>query len=722
MRKFDWRTAIIVLLFWFGVLIGKCSAQILSGQHRQAGGTFSGHYLDAISGSGSDSANGLTPATAWATLAHADATLTTNDPTLHVRYPDGNYYSVAPVWHNMLSYYPLQQGTFSGASATTCYDVYNGHNGTLGSSGTGGGAIWKYAGLVVGDAGWCSVPNFSNLFTSGNGGGISVQTNFFDASVSTYAGEAFSIYNGGAVFNLHNPYSAGTSYFNFGSSINYSQDPVALANQQHVWAGLCGGGNQYYYLDTTQEATAANSCTFSLSNVPLMLGYIAGGANIGMSGILSGSMFTASTLANSDYLTLESWFTGTEIPRIQHAPAPTTPGRPSKPVMEWNNYDVYNGAATCQNVKDNALAATTGGWSAVGYNFFGDPVPWSTSRSGGSLVTDATKCPLGIADLFTYIHGLGLKTLHYLTVASPGCVSQEPSLGNETTDATQAASFGADEIAYDNCSSLGSSTQADYQAMSTAMIATGRPMYFYVSNGTYANNAAYWCSTVGGGEIQTGAGNAPPITWSGVLGDTLSTNDMNILPWAKTAPLCIPWINGLGVGNGTLTDQEGQADFAIYTTFGASLVLGIDLTAPPSATTIRTLQNVEAIAVDQDTAGFGGLRQNFSCGGSNLCQLYVKQMSGSTGNAKWIFTIVNQASSSQSVTVNWGASTALADITGTFYRRDLWALWPSSCTSASPGYTCASNLDVSPVSSSTVTVPSHGASQIALCSSQCTAL
>jgi hypothetical protein len=154
------------------------------------------------------------------------------------------------------------------------------------------------------------------------------------------------------------------------------------------------------------------------------------------------------------------------------------------------------------------------------------------------------------------------------------------------------------------------------------------------------------------------------------------------------------------------------------------LILALDLTASPSATTLITLENKEVIDVDQDTAGdtFGQLRQNFPCGGSGLCQLRMRQIFDNLGNAKWIFTITNAASSSQSVTVNWGSGTSLPDITGSFYRRDLWNLWPSSCTALSAGYTCAANLDTSPVTSYSVTVPSHGTAMYALCSSQCSAL
>jgi hypothetical protein len=559
----SWSRILIGVLLFAGAAHAQYALPALGSP---AGGAFSGHYLDAISGSGSDSNNGLTPSTAWATLAHADSVLTTNDPTLHIRYPNGGYVSVAPVWHNFLSYYPLQQGTFSGASATTCYDVYNGHNGTLGGSGLGSnGPIWKYAGMVISDGAYCSIPNFSNFGPTSTGAVISVQTNLYDTAQATWVGSAFGMNTGGTYFWFGNPYSTGTNvYFDFNANVTGSVVQASIANQQHVWGALCGGGHQYIYLDSTQNASASNTCSFSGSSVALLLGY-ASGNSFGMAGVLSGTMITDSTLATTDYGTLEAWFNSTEIPRIQHAPAPTQPGTQAKPRMEWNSFGAYNTSATCADIKANALAATTDGILPVGYNTFNVPVPWATGRSGGTLTTDATKCPLGIADLFAYFHSLGELASHYLSPGSTGCVGQPGSGGSETTDANQAASFGYDRLSYDNCTTL-STPQADYQTMSTAMIAAGRPASLLVSDGAYGDNSACWCPAVGGVEIQTGEGTAPPITWSSVLSDAGQMDSFSTIPWSHGSPTCFPWIDNLGVGGGSLTDQEGQSDFSIFAT------------------------------------------------------------------------------------------------------------------------------------------------------------
>ena len=92
------------------------------------------YYVDATGsacGGGSDSNTGRTPAQAWATLAHADATVpASTNPILWLRMPQTCAYRAIPVWRGLVAYPELAQAP--GVTSTT--DVASGSNGTLVSS------------------------------------------------------------------------------------------------------------------------------------------------------------------------------------------------------------------------------------------------------------------------------------------------------------------------------------------------------------------------------------------------------------------------------------------------------------------------------------------------------------------------------------------------------------------------------------------------------------
>jgi hypothetical protein len=118
------------------------------------------YYVDAITGVGSNSNSGTTTSTPWATLAYADSQLSTNYQNVQLKYPDGSWHAVPPVWHGFLSYYPYIKGTFTGSNTNTLYDVFNGHNGTL------TGASWHTGGIGLtfsGSGSYVTVPNFASF-------------------------------------------------------------------------------------------------------------------------------------------------------------------------------------------------------------------------------------------------------------------------------------------------------------------------------------------------------------------------------------------------------------------------------------------------------------------------------------------------------------------------------------------------------------------------------
>lgn len=78
------------------------------------------HYVDAISGSGSDSNPG-TAALPWATVAQADAALPANAP-LKFKYPDGTWHNAPAYWDTLKWLFPMVRGV----DPTKVYDVASG--------------------------------------------------------------------------------------------------------------------------------------------------------------------------------------------------------------------------------------------------------------------------------------------------------------------------------------------------------------------------------------------------------------------------------------------------------------------------------------------------------------------------------------------------------------------------------------------------------------------
>jgi hypothetical protein len=116
----------------------------------------------------------------------------------------------------------------------------------------------------------------------------------------------------------------------------------------------------------------------------------------------------------------------------------------------------------------------------------------------GNLQPDFDKFPDGISGTAAYVHAKGLKLGIYADAGTDTCAGYPGSLGHEGEDARQFASWGVDHLKYDNCSSNGGSTTADYvnrySVMRDALAATGRPIVYSI--GAWGLNAPW---TWGGG-------------------------------------------------------------------------------------------------------------------------------------------------------------------------------------------------------------------------------
>ena len=234
-----------------------------------------------------------------------------------VRYPDGVYRSVPPVWNGFLSYYPAMQGSFSGASTSTLYDVYNGANGSANSENWVLGGGWSVLSTNTDN-------NISNWATAGSYTSLGIiipQFTFANAGGAYWIGALSTSWTGAAV-----PYSTGatppngSAFFDFGNSTTgrIASSALSVANQFNVWGFLAGGSYQAIYQNGTRIATQASNQTYTpqTGSKNFFFGTNTAAVPYNFTEIQYGAMITTNTLADADYLTLENWFTTVELPRI----------------------------------------------------------------------------------------------------------------------------------------------------------------------------------------------------------------------------------------------------------------------------------------------------------------------------------------------------------------------------------------------------------------------
>ena len=85
-------------------------------------------------------------------------------------------------------------------------------------------------------------------------------------------------------------------------------------------------------------------------------------------------------------------------------------------------------------------------------------------------------------NLGDYIHSKGMKFGVYSSAGTMTCAKRAGSLGYETNDAQDYASWGVDYLKYDNCFNQKVPATTRYPAMRDALNATGRPIFYSLCN------------------------------------------------------------------------------------------------------------------------------------------------------------------------------------------------------------------------------------------------
>jgi alpha-galactosidase len=329
-------------------------------------------------------------------------------------------------------------------------------------------------------------------------------------------------------------------------------------------------------------------------------------------------------------------------------------GTATTPLTGWSSWSFLRNKPTEAAMKAQALAMSTSGLVGAGYTYvnlddFFYLNPATTVDAYGRWVTDTSKFPDGMANLGSYIHGLGEKFGMYLTpgipvaaynqntpiqgtsfhardiVSNTGSYETNYNFGSGTMyyidyaknpAAAQAflnswadllAGYGIDYLKIDGVSPSDGDSEAvaDVQHWSQALNQTGRTIHLELSNSLTVNDAASWQQSANGWRIDGDVecycgsnGSSFPLTdWNNVNG-----RFTDVVPWIGVGTTG-GWndLDSVEVGNGAndgLTVDERKTQLTLWAIENSNLTLGVDLTHLDSGD-LSLLTNSEVLAVDR---------------------------------------------------------------------------------------------------------------------------
>ncbi len=333
------------------------------------------------------------------------------------------------------------------------------------------------------------------------------------------------------------------------------------------------------------------------------------------------------------------------------------------PPMGWNQWNAFGCNVTDALVRATADRFVSAGLREAGYNYVNIDDCWSTRNrdAAGNLVPDPVKFPNGIRAVADYVHARGLKLGIYSSAGTLTCAGFPASLNREQQDANLWASWGVDYLKYDNCNNQGVDARTRYTRMRDAIIATGRPMVYSITE--WGQNQPWtWAQPVGNLWRTTG-----DITdsWGSML--SLYRANVGLAQFAGPGAWNDP--DMLEVGNGGMTDTEYRTHFTLWSMMAAPLLIGTDLRTASTAT-LNILGNRDVIAVDQDARGIQA-REVRSAGGLHVLS---KPLSGND----FAVALFNENSATATITTN----PAEAGLPGASSYR-LFDLWSKAVTTTS---------------------------------------
>jgi len=173
------------------------------------------------------------------------------------------------------------------------------------------------------------------------------------------------------------------------------------------------------------------------------------------------------------------------------------------------------------------------------------------------------------------------------------CASRVGGLYHERVDAQTYADWGAEYLKYDNCGEVNVQSYAKFSAMSDALNATGKKIFF--SYEPHLTEPIAWTQYVGNAWR---TGHDIGSHFSSMFSDLAINN-----AWATVGGVG-GWNDAdmLEVGNKGLTLSEQRAHFALWCLAKSPLLIGSDVRSI-NASSLAILKNAGLIAVNQDSLG-----------------------------------------------------------------------------------------------------------------------
>ncbi|KRX38645.1 Alpha-N-acetylgalactosaminidase, partial [Trichinella murrelli] len=281
------------------------------------------------------------------------------------------------------------------------------------------------------------------------------------------------------------------------------------------------------------------------------------------------------------------------------------------PPMGWISWlqfgcqiDCSKGLKNCfseQAILDIAEHLVADGYRDAGYIYMNLDDCWSSHRrdQNGRLMADPIRFPHGIKWLGQELHRRGLKLGMYTNIGSKTCMGYPGSGENIEKDAETFASWEVDMLKVDGCFTDKSTFSTKYPKMAKALNFTGRkillscswPYYTYPEKPPYpliAKHCNMWRNYQ---DVQ--------MNWNSIMQiiDFYEANQDLLANFHKTGQ----WNDAdmLVIGSPKLTNDQAQAQMAIWSILGVPLFMSNDLrTLSPALQDI--LLNEQLIAINKD--------------------------------------------------------------------------------------------------------------------------
>ena len=337
------------------------------------------------------------------------------------------------------------------------------------------------------------------------------------------------------------------------------------------------------------------------------------------------------------------------------------------PPMGWNSWNKFACNVSEDLIKSVADAMAANGMKDAGYQYVVIDDCWQVNRDeNGFIVADPQRFPSGIKALADYVHGKGLKFGIYSDAGSKTCGGRPGSQGHEYQDALQYARWGVDYLKYDWCNTGTRNEEEAYSTMSSALLATGRPIVFSICEW---GDGKPWLWGKGIGNLWRTTGDISDY-WQGkrkwpngtcCQDGVLDILDQQVDLFAFAGPGHWNDPDMLEVGNGGMTNTEYRAHFSFWTLLAAPLIAGNDVRSM-SAEIKEILTNAEVIAVNQDKLGRQGRRVRKD----GDMEVWSKELA----DGSRAVILFNRGTSESMVTANWEDLGYPASVSARV--RDLW--------------------------------------------------